>query len=96
MPSAKGSELEMQMTAASNDSVQGTTSGLIADGWDRLVSTPEMQARWKQLQGEVAARYADRLTQAGFFQRALVRWSMWRDLQSEWEAMLGSPDYLLF
>jgi hypothetical protein len=96
MPSAKGSEFEMRLTAALNDSVQDTTSGLVADGWHRLVSTPEMQARWTQLQGEVAQRYADRLARAGFFRRAFIQWSMWRDFRSEWEAIMGSPDFLLF
>jgi hypothetical protein len=70
--------------------------GFVADGWARLTRTAEMRERRKQIADEISTNYAEDLSQAGFFRRAIIRWQMLHEFRDRCEMEFGSPDYLLF
>ena len=70
--------------------------GLVADGWVRLARTAEMRDRRKRIAEEISTNYAELLSQAGFFRRAIIRWQMLHEFRDRCEMEFGSPDYLFF
>ena len=56
---------------------------IVSDGAARLRSSPEFQARLRELRESIRARHAAELAQAGFFQRLLLRWRIATEFRRE-------------
>jgi hypothetical protein len=55
----------------------------VADGANRLRSSPEFQARLRELRESIQARHAAEFAEAGFFQRLVLRWRIAREFRRE-------------
>lgn len=58
-------------------------TNIVADGSLRYGATGEHQARCRELQRAVTAKYAAELERAGFFRRILIRHRRYREFQQE-------------
>ena len=47
--------------------------GIVQNGRERLLKSPEMRAEIARIRGELEQQYADELAQAGWFRRRLLR-----------------------
>ena len=66
----------------------------VADGPERLASSEEFQARCEALRIAVYAKYADRMAEARFFQRLLIRYERYRDYKRALDELSPSPQSL--
>ena len=56
---------------------------IVSDGARRLRSSPEFQARLRELRDSIRARHSAELAEAGFFQRLVLRWRMAAEYRRE-------------
>jgi hypothetical protein len=66
-------------------------SNIVADGESRLLQTPEFQARLRELRESVHARYAAKLSAAGFLRRLILRWQIAVEFRRERRKIEPSP-----
>ena len=66
----------------------------VADGESRVRSSPEFQARLRELRESIRTRYAGELAQAGFFQRLVLHWRIAREFRRERRMIEPSPGSL--
>jgi hypothetical protein len=71
-------------------------STIVADGEIRFAETPEYRARRRELEQAVAARYAARLAEAGFFHRLFICFLRHRELQRELRKITPSAESCWF
>ena len=66
-------------------------SNIVADGESRLLQTPEHQARLRKLRESVHAKYAGKLSEAGFLRRLILRWQIAVEFRRERRKIEPSP-----
>jgi hypothetical protein len=66
-------------------------NSIVADGPLRFSVSEEYQMRRRELQQTVAARYAARYADAGFFRRLLIRYLRYREFRQELRKITPSP-----
>ncbi|MCI0540163.1 MAG: hypothetical protein L0Z50_33575 [Verrucomicrobiales bacterium] len=71
-------------------------TSIVADGPRRFATSKEYQARCRELQQSIAARYAARFAEAGFFQRLRLRYLRHREFLRELRVIAPSPHSLWF
>jgi hypothetical protein len=67
---------------------------IVADGEERLHSSPEFQARLRALRDSVRARHAAEFEKAGFFGRLTLRWRIAAEYRRERRKIVPSPESL--
>ena len=67
---------------------------IVSDGAARLRSSPEFQARLRELRESIHARYSAELSQAGLLQRVLLRWRIAAEFRRERRKIEPSPGSL--
>ncbi len=71
-------------------------TSIVADGPMRFATSEEYQARRRELQQSVAARYAAQMAEAGFFRRLFIRYLRNREFRREVRKITPSPHSLWF
>ncbi len=66
----------------------------VADGDQRLRRSAEFQARLRELRESIQTRHAAAFSQAGFFQRLLLRWRIAAEFRRERRKIEPSPGSL--
>jgi hypothetical protein len=69
-------------------------SRIVSDGESRLRSSPEFQARLRELRESIRARHAAEFAAAGFFRRFVLRWRMATEFRAERRKIEPSPGSL--
>jgi hypothetical protein len=69
-------------------------SGIVEDGESKLRSSPEFQARLRELRDSIRARHSAETAEAGFFQRLVLRWQMALEYRRERRKVVPSPHSL--
>ena len=64
---------------------------IVAGGKSRLLQTPEFQARLRELRESVHARYAVKLSEAGFLRRLILRWQIAVEFRRQRRKIEPSP-----
>jgi len=67
---------------------------IVSDGARNLRSSPEFQARLRELRDSIRARHLAEMTEAGFFQRLVLRWRMALEYRRERRKIVPSPHSL--
>jgi hypothetical protein len=67
---------------------------IVADGADKLHSSPELQARLRQLRADIRERHASELASAGFFRRLILQWQIWMEFRRERRKIVPSSGSL--
>jgi len=63
---------------------------IVSDGAQRLQSSPEFQARLRELRQSLQSRHAAEWSQAGFFRRQVLRWQMAVEFRRERRKLVPS------
>lgn len=71
-----------------------TNSRLLADGRERLLKNPDLQAELDLAVADLEAKYAPVLKEAGFIRRLVLRRQMRREIEREIE--LRAPSAALY
>jgi hypothetical protein len=67
---------------------------IVSDGAQRLQSSPEFQARLRELRQTIQARHAAELSQAGVFRRLVLRWQIAVEFRRERRKLVPSAHSL--
>lgn len=64
---------------------------IVADGEERRLQSPELQARLRALRETIEARYAEEMTRAGPIRKFILQWRMASEYRRERDKILP-PD----